>query len=69
MSDTQALQLAVRAIEGFRIKNADLERQLAEAQGKLKAVKRVGEEYFRMGVGDVAYELRNAILGGTKEDE
>lgn len=35
-----------------------------EAQGKLEAVRRVGEEYFRMGVGDVAYELRNAILGG-----
>ncbi|KKM24904.1 hypothetical protein LCGC14_1600360 [marine sediment metagenome] len=37
MSDTRALQLAVRAIEGFRIKNADLERQLAEAQRLLRA--------------------------------
>ncbi len=40
-----------------------------EAQGKLEAVQRVGEEYFRMGVGDVAYELRNAILRGTKEEK
>ena len=42
MSDTKALQLAVRAIEGFRIKNADLERQLAEAQGERDALMKAG---------------------------
>ena len=44
------------------------EERLIEARGKLDAVRRVGEDYFRMGVGDVAYELRNALLR-TKEDE
>ncbi len=41
MSDAKTLQLAVRAIEGFRERCADLERQLAEAQGKLDAVEAV----------------------------
>lgn len=44
-----------------------LAKALAEAEGKLERVKRVGADYYRGGIGAVAYELRDAILGGGDE--
>ncbi len=75
MSDTQALQLAVRAIEGFRIKNADLERQLAEAQGvRDGALALLGEARPALSGHWGRLDVRigtflDRILRGTKEGE
>jgi hypothetical protein len=44
-------------------------RERNEAQGKLDAVERVGADYFRMGIGDVAFELRNAIYARILKGE
>ncbi len=53
-------QLA-EAMEKALVVELGLRAELKQAQGKLDAVERVGADYFRMGVGDVAFELRNAI--------
>ena len=44
MSDDKALRVAARAIDGFIERTAALERQLAEAQGKLDAVEKLKTE-------------------------
>ncbi len=68
MSDTKALQLAVRAIEGFRIKNADLKRQLAEARETLEAVRGRAKEARKVMERDI-YLFAGDILTIVGESE